>query len=191
MQKLLDVFGEDLGIGYDIGCQFASTLRNSPLGELAEALNTEMMVGEFHGHAHNRLCQLSRLGLYQAGRGLEPLEFCETFFSKSNRLAGTTRYATAFHRHQAITEYFRHTDTMETYANLSHLLCSHYRRAMVFIDGKDVVLQTLRNLEIADGQPEEWLDEERRWLESRQHEPAQETLAMEYVLALKAYNKAS
>jgi len=186
----MDVFGKDLGIGYDIGCQFAATLRNSNIGKIAEELNTQMMVGEFHGHAHDRICQLLRLGLYQRGRGLEPLEFCETFFSKSNRLATTTRYASTFHRHQAITEYFRHTDTMETYANLSQLLCSHYRRAVAFIDSEPLVLETMGNLGIAKGDPEKWLAEELDWLKSRQREPPQETLAMEYVTALKKYQKA-
>ncbi|KAG1906113.1 uncharacterized protein F5891DRAFT_1125597 [Suillus fuscotomentosus] len=30
--KLMDVFGDGLGSGYDIGCQFKTTLNNSPLG---------------------------------------------------------------------------------------------------------------------------------------------------------------
>ncbi|KAJ7844746.1 hypothetical protein B0H14DRAFT_3086428 [Mycena olivaceomarginata] len=54
--QLLQAFGPDLGLGYNIRCGFSSTVRGSPLGPLAEALNLKMLVGAFHGHAHNRSC---------------------------------------------------------------------------------------------------------------------------------------
>jgi hypothetical protein len=53
--------------------------------------------------------------------GLEDLEGCERFFSKSNALARSTRYASIFHRRQTITTYLAHTDVYDTYANLSEL----------------------------------------------------------------------
>lgn len=76
------------------------------------------LVGAFHGHAHNRRCQLCHLATYVDGMGLEDLEECETFFSKSNALASSTRYATAFHRRQAIATYLQHTDVFDTYQAL-------------------------------------------------------------------------
>lgn len=67
VSKLLDVFGEDLGGGFDIGCKFKTTLANSPLGPRACELCHTCLVGAFHGHAHNRLCQLQHLAVYVKG----------------------------------------------------------------------------------------------------------------------------
>ena len=116
---LLQAFGSRMGIGYDIGCKFGSTISKSRLGALADELSLRLLVRAFHGHAHQRLCQLSHLTTYTKGLGLEDLEGCERFFSKSNALASSTRYATAFHRQQSIMEYLHHTDTFETFPNLS------------------------------------------------------------------------
>ena len=119
---MLDVFGKDLALGYDIGCRFQSTLKKSPLGTKAGERNHTSLVGAFHGHAHNRLCQLRFLATYVDGLGLEDLEGCEHFFSKSNALAGSTRYASTFHRRQSISEFCKHIDAFETYQNLSKFL---------------------------------------------------------------------
>lgn len=115
---MLNAFGKDLALGYDIGCRFTSTLNNSPLGRKARANNHTSLVGAFHGHAHNRLCQLWFLATYVDGLGLEDLEGCKQFFSKSNALACSMRYASVFHRRQLISEFFQHVDEFETYQNL-------------------------------------------------------------------------
>lgn len=127
--KLLDVFGRDLALGYDIGCRFKTTLANSPLGDKARENNHRCLVGAFHGHAHNRLCQSQFLATYVKGLGLEDLEGCECFFSKSNALASSTRYASTFHRRQAIAEYAGYCDKFETYQNLSR----HYSFLLLHI----------------------------------------------------------
>ena len=121
---MLDVFGIDLAAGYDVGCYLETTLNNSPLGVLARKMNHRCLVGAFHGHAHNRLCQSRFLATYVEGLGLEDLEGCERFFAKSNALASGTRYSSTFHRRQAISEYALFTDRFETYANLSSYLSS-------------------------------------------------------------------
>jgi hypothetical protein len=121
VEVLLEVFGAGIGGGYDIGCKFRTTLNRSELGPRARALNYKALVGSFHGHAHNRLCQLSFLATYVKGMGLEDLEGCERFFSKSNALASSLRYASIFHRQQKMTEFMKHMDNLETYQNLSKL----------------------------------------------------------------------
>ena len=115
---MMNVFGKNLGGGYDIGCQFKTTLDKSSLGPLARSLQHTCLVGAFHGHAHRRLCQLFSLTTYIKGLGLEDLETCERTFSKSNSLASALRYASIFHRQQAIDSYFDHNDDFEVYANL-------------------------------------------------------------------------
>ena len=117
--KLLDMFGSDLGGGYDIGCHFKTTLASSVLGKCAHSLNYTSLINAFHGHAHNRLCQLDNLMTYVEGLGLEDLKGCERAFSKSNTLAPSIQYASIFHRRQAIAYYFKYNDDMEVYANLS------------------------------------------------------------------------
>lgn len=119
VETLLAAFGHGIGGGYDIGCKFGGTLRRSTLGPLAGELGYKALVGSFHGHAHNRICQLSHLATYVEGMGLEDLEGCERFFSKSNALALSLRYASVFHRKQKILEYTRHNDTFEVFQNLS------------------------------------------------------------------------
>lgn len=124
VEVLLDAFGSKIGGGYDIGCKFATTLKNSELGDRASKLQYTPLVGAFHGHAHNHICQLLHLATYVEGMGLEDLEGCERFFSKSNALASSVRYSSAFHHKQRIVEYIKHTDAFETSQNLSTSLLS-------------------------------------------------------------------
>lgn len=119
VEALLEAFGMRTGGGYDIGCKFRTTLDLSELGPLARQLDYKSLVGSFHAHAHNRLCQLAHLATYVKGMGLEDLEGCERFFSKSNAFASSLRYASVFHRQQKIVEFMKHTDAFETSRNLS------------------------------------------------------------------------
>ncbi|KAF8145140.1 hypothetical protein K438DRAFT_1782175 [Mycena galopus ATCC 62051] len=73
---MMDAFGKDIGLGYDIGCGHAKTLKNSPLGPKAKEHNFRLLVGAFHGHAHNCRCQLKYLAIYVEGMGIEDLEGC-------------------------------------------------------------------------------------------------------------------
>jgi hypothetical protein len=194
---MLDVFGQDLALGYDIGCRFETTIGNSPLGPTAIAKNHRCLVGAFHGHAHNRLCQSRYLATYVKGLGLEDLEGCEHFFAKSNALASSTRYASVFHRRQAISEYARYTDKFDTYQNLcmSHqtsfintnprftatFLLNNYRQALDLLQTKPAVTAALEKLGAMDATVVEgWLCEEGSYLRGLSKEPLQETWEMEY-----------
>jgi hypothetical protein len=198
---MIDTFGADLGLGYDIGCRFKSTLNKSSLGPKARIANHTCLVGAFHGHAHNRLCQLSFLATYVEGLGLEDLEGCERFFSLSNALAKSTRYASTFHRRQAIVEYAKHKDTVETYQNLSKctwaprsmillnhadhylgtFLLNNYKQALEILDTRSAVNDALVKVGCQDmAMVKEWLKEEERYLRGLSKEPLEETLEMEY-----------
>ncbi|KAG0698993.1 hypothetical protein DFH29DRAFT_983677 [Suillus ampliporus] len=174
ISKLMDAFGEGLGGGYDIGCQFKTTLDNSSLGPVAHSLHYTSLVGAFHGHAHRRLCQLDHLTTYIPGLGLEDLETCERTFSKSNGLASSLRYASVFHRQQGILTYFEHNDDYEVYANLSNFLYNNYKQALeILYDGQTSGVSD-------ESIFEDWLKEEREYLHGLRSEPQQETLQMEY-----------
>lgn len=110
VERLLDQYGSDIGLGYDIWCAFVTTLAKSSLGSRMIALNLQGVVPAFHGHAHNRGCQVHWHPMYMEGVGIEDFEECERTFAKSNDLAAVTRLATPFHRHQQIEEYFKFHD---------------------------------------------------------------------------------
>ena len=90
INKLINLFGANISGGYDIGCSFALTLLNSPVGPHSLLSNHTCLMGVFHEHAHRCLCQPENLAMYVCGLGLEDLETCEHTFSKSNALAETT-----------------------------------------------------------------------------------------------------
>ncbi|KAJ7032249.1 hypothetical protein C8F04DRAFT_1211224 [Mycena alexandri] len=166
----------------DIGCKYGKMVRMHPaLSGLAADNNFRSLVGAFHGHAHNRQCQLSNLATYVSGMGLEDLEGCEKYFSQSNGLAATTRYATAFHRQQAITTYMKHADTVGAYQGLSLLLASKYRRALKIKGTLPLLRQTMASMGVETRSVfETWLQKEKTYLASLKKEPAHETLQMEY-----------
>lgn len=107
VNRLLDLFGERILVGYDIGCGFSATANNSStLGPRLCAMRAHLCVNAFHGHAHCRSCQVQWHPLYTKGTGLEDFEGCERVFSESNKVAGVTRHASVFHRRQAILRHF-------------------------------------------------------------------------------------
>ncbi|KAJ7025076.1 hypothetical protein C8F04DRAFT_1212968 [Mycena alexandri] len=148
--ELLEDFDGGVGSGYDVGCGFAGTLFNSPLGAKALLKKFMFLVGAFHGHAHNRLCQLIYLATYVLGLGLEDLEGCERFFSKSNAMAASVRYASVFHRRQILASYFKHFDTNETYANLSKFLVDNYWQALEILEGEPALYLGMKAAGIDD-----------------------------------------
>ncbi|KZT65730.1 hypothetical protein DAEQUDRAFT_676293 [Daedalea quercina L-15889] len=106
VSKLIDVYSNDIKLGYDIACSFAKTVASSSLSDRARAAHFSGVVTTFHGYSHNWGCQLNWHPLYMDGVGKEDFEGCEHLFSESNALAAGTRLSTAFHRHQAIEEFF-------------------------------------------------------------------------------------
>ncbi|KAG6825030.1 hypothetical protein H0H92_005057 [Tricholoma furcatifolium] len=178
VSALLEAFGDGIGGGYDIGCKFKTTLDRSKLGERARQLKFTALVGSFHGHTHNRICQLSNLAHYVKGMGLEDLEGCERFFSKSNHLTASIRYASVFHRQQKIVEYLAHIDRFETEEKLT----------LELLAGQDVLEKTMSDQGIESTDVfHQWLKEEREYLMSQTKEPVQESLEMDYYQKLVNY----
>ncbi|KAJ6612066.1 hypothetical protein B0H10DRAFT_1952591 [Mycena sp. CBHHK59/15] len=126
---LLDHYGAGVGIGYDIMCAFWKTLRRSSLSPDVTAMRLQGVVPAFHGHAHNRACQIGWHPLYVDGVGLEDFEECEHTFSLSNHLASSTRLATAFHRRQQINEHF-HFHDQDKHASSGNFIYQNYRQAL-------------------------------------------------------------
>ncbi|KAG9087653.1 hypothetical protein FS749_002765 [Ceratobasidium sp. UAMH 11750] len=103
VHKLCSVFGDDILLGYDIGCTFRTTALRSPLvGPLVTKHNMKFVTGSFHGYAHNRKCQVSNHPINTVGAGLEAFKENEQLFSSTNNVARTTRHSSAFHRRQLL-----------------------------------------------------------------------------------------
>ncbi|KAJ7318180.1 hypothetical protein DFH08DRAFT_714989 [Mycena albidolilacea] len=129
VKYLLDHCGADIGLGYDIMCAFFKTLMRSSLGVNVTAMRLRGVVPAFHGHAHNRACQIGWHPLYVEGVGLEDFEECERTFAKSNHLASTTRLCTPFHRQQQIDEHF-HFHDLDKHAASGNFIYQNYRQAI-------------------------------------------------------------
>lgn len=131
--RLIEIFGEDVLVGYDIGCGFSVTASQSPkIGPQIQQASLTFCVNAFHGHAHHRRCQLQWHPLYIEGTGLEDFETCERVFSESNKIAACTRHASIFHRRQAILRHFRWWNS-DKYCELSKLLAYSFQ-VMPFTD---------------------------------------------------------
>ncbi|KAF8150361.1 hypothetical protein K438DRAFT_1624352 [Mycena galopus ATCC 62051] len=92
--RLLDVYGADIGLGYNIMCTFFKTLLCNSMSWCVIAMRMRGIVPTLHGHAHNWACQIGWHPLYVDGVGLEDFEECECTFTKSNHLASTTQLCT-------------------------------------------------------------------------------------------------
>jgi hypothetical protein len=109
--RLIDTFGSDIGLAYDIMCAFIKMLHSSRL--IGDKVRKNRLIGivpAFHGHAHNRKCQLRWHPMYMEGVRTEDFEEYERTFCGSNNLANVTRLSTPFHRRQEIQEYFTFHD---------------------------------------------------------------------------------
>ncbi|KAJ6459501.1 hypothetical protein DFH09DRAFT_960550 [Mycena vulgaris] len=181
VNHLMRIFGK-IGVGYDIGCKFLKMVQAHPgLTKLARDTGFRALVGAFHGAAHARRCQVYNLTTYVQGVGMEALENCESYFSKSNSLAPGTRHASRFHRQQAITTYMKHTDAFDTYANLSLLLCNKYRRALAVKKTLPALHEAMVRLGVQTRDVfETWLEEEKAFLATLSKEPIEETMEMEF-----------
>ncbi|KAJ6595036.1 hypothetical protein DFH09DRAFT_1259083 [Mycena vulgaris] len=159
---LMKTYGADLALGYDIWCAFVKTLTRSSLGARTAALRLRGVVPAFHGHAHNRECQIGWHPLYVEGMGLEDFEECERTFAKSNNLAATTRLCTPFHRQQAIDEHFFFHD-LDKHASSGNFIFQNYRQALEKISMNTQQLESLeRTLKTCTEDYEKFLEDEKQ-----------------------------
>ncbi|KAI0753042.1 hypothetical protein C8Q80DRAFT_1342386 [Daedaleopsis nitida] len=138
--QLIEVIQTSIMLGFDIGCTFKITLKNSSLGTAFEALGGRVCVNAFHGYSHSYPCQLHNHPNVIPGMGLEDLETLERVFSASNQLASVTRYASAYRRSLLIHTYFRQWDE-DKYTNQGLFLYNNCAQALDIIKTKRPVLE--------------------------------------------------
>ncbi|KZV83334.1 hypothetical protein EXIGLDRAFT_843038 [Exidia glandulosa HHB12029] len=191
---LLEVLGDDglLQLGYDIGCVNSGTAGRSSFGERVKAL-VRYVVGSFHGHAHNRPCQLGFHPRYIEGSGREDFETCERIFSVTNLIAPLIRHATPYHRHEDMDVAFATSDS-EKYASIGSLLLSKFKDAKTKIaEHESAMLRIRNNPRYTDEFFHAQLADERSYLLGTNTVTAatvQEELAHEYLIILDLFEKA-
>ncbi|KAF8545935.1 hypothetical protein OG21DRAFT_1479740 [Imleria badia] len=142
------------------------------------------MVGAFHGHAHNRLCQLNWHPMYIKGMGHSEGEGCKHVFSASNELARSTRHASRFHRHQAIEQHFAFWNA-DKYEVLTQFIRNHYRKATQTVRTLTAELAIVKEaLKLTDDDFSRFIIEERVYLTSLKQHPQRDPLKVWYTQAL-------
>ncbi|KAK7016037.1 hypothetical protein R3P38DRAFT_3321519 [Favolaschia claudopus] len=188
---LLDKYGADIGLGYDIMCAFFKTLMRSSLGPQVTAMRMRGVVPAFHGHAHNRACQIGWHPMYVEGVGLEDFEECERTFSKSNHLAASTRLATPFHRQQQIDEHF-HFHDLDKHASSGNFIYQNYRQALEKITFNAAQLSLLeQSLGTTASDYEKYHAAEVKYFASLRQEPEEVQRTIDYMERLQKYGEAS
>ncbi|KAJ7236996.1 hypothetical protein C8J57DRAFT_1087944 [Mycena rebaudengoi] len=178
---MLETYGGDQGLGYDIMCAFFTTLMCSSLGAKTVGLRLKGVVPAFHGHAHSRECQLGWHPLYVEGMGLEDFEECECTFAKSNHLASVTRMATPFHRQQQIDEHFYFHD-LDKHASSGNFIFQNHRQALEKISGNIQLLEVLEaKTKTCAADYETFLMDEKAYFLSRKSEPPEVAETVEYM----------
>ncbi|KIY61650.1 hypothetical protein CYLTODRAFT_337237, partial [Cylindrobasidium torrendii FP15055 ss-10] len=176
--------------GFDCGCKLSKTARRSDLRKALDSKTLRMVVGAFHGFAHNRLCQLRFLPRYIQGLGLTDFEVLERLFSKSNALAPVTRHSSAFHRRQFVAAYFAHIDRIETYQSLSKqlLIANQVRDALANLSMGGMLQELMARAGMSNSKEfHAQLADEEAYLNGLVNAPPSEaTLRMEYAGALNS-----
>ncbi|KAF7326889.1 hypothetical protein MVEN_02582800 [Mycena venus] len=177
---LLDQYGADIGLGYDIMCAFFKTLMRSSLGARVTAMRMRGVVPAFHGHAHNRACQIGWHLLYVDGMGLEDFEE-----------SSCTRPATPFHCQQQINEHFKFHDE-DKHAASGNFIYQNYRQALEKIainSGQLLLLESSLGTTAADY--EKYHANEVRYFQGLQKEPDDVQQTVEYIEKLQKHADAS
>lgn len=183
--RAMETFEGPVLQAYDIGCSFGIVIKHSRLGAEFERCGSRSCVNAFHGYTHNYACQTQHHPNIVEGIGLEDLETLERVFSGSNNLAAITRYATPYHRHVFIAEYFQHWDDQK-YANLSQYIYDNLVQAADVIDSESVPLvDEMDRHKVSLDDLECWIEEERAYFATLGKEKPWDIHAMSYVQALQ------
>ncbi|KAJ7303803.1 hypothetical protein DFH08DRAFT_985980 [Mycena albidolilacea] len=167
VDALLDAFGPNIRGGYDIGCGFGKTINKSPLGKKAQT-------NSFSSLSWPHMCP---------GMGLEDLEGCERFFSKSNSPGEVDTIR-------------KHVPPKADYHNLPRsyrcvrhctFLVNNYKQAIEILDTEEPTLAAIKESGIQDvSEFQSRLQEEMEYLRGLSKEPDEETDRLEYYRRLVA-----
>ncbi|KAF6763533.1 hypothetical protein DFP72DRAFT_800794 [Ephemerocybe angulata] len=132
LNRALEVLGNGLLVGYDIGCAFEGTIKSTTLGTRFVESGSRCCVNAYHGYAHNYACQVKNHPNNIEGAGIEDLETMERFFSASNATAPVIRHASKYRRRMILDLFLKQHDK-DKYATVGLMLRNNYRQALDII----------------------------------------------------------
>ncbi|RXW11468.1 hypothetical protein EST38_g14387 [Candolleomyces aberdarensis] len=188
VNRALNVLGPRLAIGYDIGCKFETTLKNSALGPRFLDSKSRCLVNAYHGYAHNYYCQTQNHPNNIEGVGLEDFETMERFFSGSNAAARLLRHATKFRRSLYLDLYLKQADA-DKYLQIGNMLLGNYQQAHQIIRDEGLLLNEALEVEgITTADLDLWQSEQRQYFDSNLgKEPEEDLHQIAYVELLIEY----
>ncbi|EIW74540.1 hypothetical protein CONPUDRAFT_67056, partial [Coniophora puteana RWD-64-598 SS2] len=185
VSKALDVLGDRLIFGYDVGCNLGGTITRSSLASRFAASKSCVCVDAFHGYTHNYACQDKNHPSVLEGTGLESFGVLERIFSQSNHLTPVIRYATAFNRRLYINLYFTQWDE-DRYLNLGPSLYRSYVHTVKALDSDSAALSQAKvSLGITDDDLKTWTLEQSEYLRSVGQESEYDIHCVTYVELLQ------
>lgn len=129
VNRLLEIVGDRILVGYDIGCTFGKTIESTPLGKRFTEGGSRCCVNAYHGYAHNFACQCKNHPNNIPGSGLEDFEGMERLFCESNLTAPVIRYCSKYRREQFLDLFLRRYDG-DKYLYLGLMLLNNYKQAL-------------------------------------------------------------
>ncbi|KAF8591223.1 hypothetical protein K439DRAFT_1644435 [Ramaria rubella] len=180
LNKILDTFGDDQIVGYDIACSHVAMVTASSIADKAKCHRLVLAVNAFHGQAHNLICQLNNHPTYLPGVSIEDLETCERVFASSNAIA----------RVQFIDLHYRQWDE-DKYLELSRFIYNNYKQALAIISEYTPEVNAFKaEFGLVDEDFIKWCQEQILYLNNLKVEPLEDILQVEYIDALQMLAKA-
>ncbi|KAF8210847.1 hypothetical protein K438DRAFT_1752611 [Mycena galopus ATCC 62051] len=155
-----------IGMGHNIGCKTTVIVKMHPqLSQLASNNKFRLLVGSFHSHGHNCLCQVSNLATYVEGMGSE-----DSRTSPSLPFLPRPRLWWTYH------------------CGATVFITNKYRCAPKIKQGLPALHTAMKSLGVTVCEEfAAWLRKEKQYLQILTKEPIQETMEMEYYQKLMNY----
>lgn len=183
--KMMEVLGNQILVGYDIGCTFGVTIAQSLLGNDFASKGCRKCVNAFHGYAHNYQCQQHHHPNIIPGAGLEDFEGMERIFSASNWPARVIRYASAYRRRLWIVLHFGQWDE-DKYLNLGQMLYDNYIQALQIIATEGLALNdALSSLKLTKADLDAYARDEIEYVQTLRSHTRFDERAVAYVCRLQ------
>ncbi|KAF6756492.1 hypothetical protein DFP72DRAFT_1066840 [Ephemerocybe angulata] len=185
LNRALEVLGDRLLVGYDIGCAFEGTIKSTTLGKRFTESGSRCCVNAYHGYAHNFACQCLNHPNNIVGCGIEDLETMERFFSASNATSAVIRHASKYRRRLYLDLHLGQNDR-DKYASLGLMLRNNYQQALKIIsDGVPVLDAILLEIGATRGNLDTWQSEQAQYFATLGREPEEDIHKVAYVELLK------
>lgn len=166
VNRALDTLGDQLLVGYNIGCTFGESIKTSLLASKFSSSKSQFCVAAYHGYVHNFTCQTQNHPNNIKDACLEDFEMMERLFSSSNGVAPLIQNATPFGRHLYIVLHLKQSDANK-YLALGDMLLGNIKQAFDIVEKNVGLLYNIMAVEeITTGDLDRWQSEQAAYFAS-------------------------